>query len=227
MAYACRHPFNMILFLLTSFWIEITIVYGLSSSGCGQELPSGQAIGEVSNVTITSGENPRSYLISIPLTYDQDIPTAVILSYHGGVRTSEDQLVLDGLTSPTFNNYAIVVYPQGIDVRVTNLNLSLCLNQVGELIKPGKGYMARRPGGRDGRRPIYDGCAQRNRKPILRRFKSYFSNRQIRWSRILQHPRMRPRAFPSNRGVRTGFGCVLYQHASVHARLCPDSLLRR
>ncbi|KAJ5669036.1 hypothetical protein N7462_010106 [Penicillium macrosclerotiorum] len=42
-------------------------------------------------------------------------PTPVIFSYHGGVRTAEDELKLDQLTNPEFNDKAIVVYPQGIN----------------------------------------------------------------------------------------------------------------
>lgn len=55
-------------------------------------------------------------MLSIPPNYYPGIPTPVILSYHGGTKTAEDQLELDQLTNPEFNTDAIVVYPQGIDV---------------------------------------------------------------------------------------------------------------
>lgn len=87
-----------------------------STSGCGSNLPSGQAIGSTSNVSITSTGLERSYLIFIPPEYSSDTKTPVIFSYHGGDRTAEDQLKLDGLTSPEFNTHALVVYPQGINV---------------------------------------------------------------------------------------------------------------
>jgi poly(3-hydroxybutyrate) depolymerase len=85
-------------------------------AGCGKSLPSGQVVGTVSNVTISSGGFQRSYLISIPPTYNAYIPTPLILSYHGGVRTALQQLQLDQLTNPEFNTVSMVVYPQGINV---------------------------------------------------------------------------------------------------------------
>lgn len=85
---------------------------------CGDmQLPPGQFIGGVFNVSITSDDIDRSFLISIPPEYHPHIPTPVILSYHGGDRTAESQLQLDQLTNPEFNTRNIVVYPQGIDVR--------------------------------------------------------------------------------------------------------------
>jgi poly(3-hydroxybutyrate) depolymerase len=86
--------------------------------GCGKALPYLQHKGSVSNVTIPSGGYQRSYLVFIPPTYDADIPTPIILSYHGGLRTAEDQLQLDEFTNPEFNTQSFVVYPQGINVRM-------------------------------------------------------------------------------------------------------------
>jgi len=85
-------------------------------AGCGKSLPSGQAVGEVSYVTIQSGGYQRSYNISIPPTYDADVETPLVLSYHGGNKNAEDQMQLDQLNNPNFNNFSIVVYPQGINV---------------------------------------------------------------------------------------------------------------
>jgi poly(3-hydroxybutyrate) depolymerase len=85
-------------------------------AGCGKPLPSGQALGAVSNVTITSGGVQRSYLIFIPPGYNSFIPTPIIFSYHGGVRNASDQLELDQFTNPYFNTVSLVVYPQGINV---------------------------------------------------------------------------------------------------------------
>lgn len=89
----------------------------ISLEGCLKRLPQGQSVGQVANVTITSGGLLRYYLISIPPTYHNELPTPVILSYHGGVRTAEDQLQLDELTNPEFNTNSFVIYPQGINVR--------------------------------------------------------------------------------------------------------------
>ncbi|KUJ13908.1 carbohydrate esterase family 1 protein [Mollisia scopiformis] len=83
-------------------------------AGCGKALPKGQSNGGVSNVTITSDGVERYYLVFVPPTYNPFIPTPLILSYHGGVRTALDQLQLDELTNPEFNTVSMVVYPQGI-----------------------------------------------------------------------------------------------------------------
>ena len=88
-------------------------------AGCGRPLPSGQTVGTVSSVNISSGGVQRSYLISIPSSYKAYVPTPIILSYHGGVRTAEDQLELDQLSNPEFNTVSVVVYPQGINVRLS------------------------------------------------------------------------------------------------------------
>jgi poly(3-hydroxybutyrate) depolymerase len=79
-------------------------------------LPEGQFPGDVANVTIMSSGLQRNYLISIPPSYSADLPSPLIVSYHGGVRTAEDQLQLDQLTNVEFNDYSFVVYPQGISV---------------------------------------------------------------------------------------------------------------
>ena len=89
---------------------------GPSVVGCQKALPQGQSVGGVSNITITSGGLQRNYLISIPPTYLAEVPTSIILSYHGGLRTAEDQLQLDQLTNPEFNTFSFVVYPQGVNV---------------------------------------------------------------------------------------------------------------
>lgn len=91
------------------------------TNGCGKNLPSGQTKGSTSNVTIITSGLERSYLVFIPPDYSSHAETPVIFSYHGGDRTAEDQLELDELTSPEFNTHALVVYPQGIDVRIARL----------------------------------------------------------------------------------------------------------
>lgn len=85
--------------------------------GCYNPLPKGQLTGRVSTIHIKSGGKRRTFLLSIPPEYHSDTPAAAVLSYHGGGRTAEDQLKLDQLTNPEFNSAAIVIYPQGIDVR--------------------------------------------------------------------------------------------------------------
>lgn len=85
-------------------------------SGCWKPLPEAQSPGEVANITLSSGGLLRSYLVFVPPNYNPLVPTPVILSYHGGTQTAEDQLRLDQLTNPEFNTEAFVIYPQGINV---------------------------------------------------------------------------------------------------------------
>lgn len=92
----------------------------ISLEGCLKSLPSGQEVGKVANITITSGGLSRYYLISIPPTYQTGFPTPAILSYHGGNRTPESQLELDQLTNPNFNTHMFVIYPQGFNVCISN-----------------------------------------------------------------------------------------------------------
>ncbi|KAE9376221.1 carbohydrate esterase family 1 protein [Stipitochalara longipes BDJ] len=113
---------QLILIFLTVACLHRTQAHPTSRSifvppltGCGKALPHGQALGSTTNVSISSGGFQRSYLVFIPPTYNSFIPTPLILSYHGGVRTALDQLQLDQLTSPEFNTVSMVVYPQGIN----------------------------------------------------------------------------------------------------------------
>ncbi|KAL3419852.1 hypothetical protein PVAG01_08350 [Phlyctema vagabunda] len=86
-----------------------------SSLHCQKELPDRQSLGGMYNVSIKSGNQQRSYLVSIPECYYSQLAAPVILSYHGGSRDAEYQRDLDQFTNPDFNQFAIVVYPQGIN----------------------------------------------------------------------------------------------------------------
>ncbi len=90
----------------------------LPFSGCGKPLPEGQSPGAVANITISSGGLARNYLLFVPPNYHASLPTPLILSYHGGTKTAQDQLLLDQLTNPEFNTESFVIYPQGINVRI-------------------------------------------------------------------------------------------------------------
>lgn len=85
-----------------------------SVRGCGKALPHGHSPGDIFPVTIMSDGVPRRYIIFVPPSYQLEVPAPIILSYHGGGRTAEEQEQLDQLTSPYFNNDSFVVYPQGL-----------------------------------------------------------------------------------------------------------------
>lgn len=89
------------------------------SSACSKSLPRGVAVGRPNNVTIHSNGIERSYLINIPKSYQSQSSSPLVLSYHGGNRNAISQLELDLFTLPEFNTMnAILVYPQGINVRL-------------------------------------------------------------------------------------------------------------
>ncbi|KAK0630678.1 Alpha/Beta hydrolase protein [Bombardia bombarda] len=68
-------------------------------------------VNTVSNQTI----GDRTYKVFIPPSYSNTRATPVILSYHGGTKTADDQLALDLLTTAFFNTEYIVVYPYGVN----------------------------------------------------------------------------------------------------------------
>jgi len=95
-----------------SLLVALLAVRGAESASAGCNAKSKAKTGQVLNETI----GDRRYLLFVPPSYSPTAPTPVILSYHGGSRTADDQLALDGLTTPFFNTKYIVVYPYGIDV---------------------------------------------------------------------------------------------------------------
>lgn len=83
---------------------------------CSKAIPNGVKIGHTNNVSIISNHVERTYLINIPEGYQEQSSSPLILSFHGGKKTSQLQLELDNFTSPNFNSLnAIMIYPQGIN----------------------------------------------------------------------------------------------------------------
>ncbi|EPE04423.1 ferulic acid esterase [Ophiostoma piceae UAMH 11346] len=82
-------------------------------SGCGKPLSYGQSPSSFHNVTIWSGNLERRFVVFIPPAYDTLRPSQLIVSFHGGTKTAEEQISLDSLTSDDFNAQSIVIYPQG------------------------------------------------------------------------------------------------------------------
>lgn len=87
----------------------ISGVLAAAAAGCGKAAPFD--LGYLSdNQTVLSD---RRYRVFLPSSYNENTATPVILSYHGANRQIEDQVALDGLTTPFFNLDYIVVYLQG------------------------------------------------------------------------------------------------------------------
>jgi len=85
-------------------------------ANCTKALPEGQGPGITSNITISSSGVTRWYLATFPSNYTSVSSVPVIFSFHGGDRNASDQLALSEMSDPEFNDFAIAVYPQGIDV---------------------------------------------------------------------------------------------------------------
>jgi poly(3-hydroxybutyrate) depolymerase len=83
--------------------------------------PPAQLANSSQNQTIClQNGSQRNYTLYLPEDYASGNATAVhplILSYHGGGETPQNQIQLDLLTHPFFNQDAIVAYPSGLDVR--------------------------------------------------------------------------------------------------------------
>jgi poly(3-hydroxybutyrate) depolymerase len=78
-----------------------------------------QAANSAQNQTIClQNGTERNYTLYIPEDYAPGSATLhpLILSFHGGTETPENQMQLDLLTNPFFNTDAVVAYPSGLDV---------------------------------------------------------------------------------------------------------------
>lgn len=97
--------------------LSITTVNASSSLGCGSKFGKGvSAGGDTQTITIKSSGISRSYNLYVPEAYNISSAAPLILSYHGGGQTAEEQEELSQLSNPEFNSEGIAVYPQGIDV---------------------------------------------------------------------------------------------------------------
>ncbi|KAF7959413.1 hypothetical protein EAE96_001033 [Botrytis aclada] len=99
-------------------WAAHSIVRSVTDSqedpSCTKAIPSDITIGQPKNISITSSDVHRSYLIVVPPLFTSQSSTPVIFSFHGGHRNASQQLALDQMTNPEFNNFAITIYPQGV-----------------------------------------------------------------------------------------------------------------
>lgn len=90
----------------------------VASTGCGLPLLSSLTPGGNSvtfNFTSYDG-TIRTHLIYIPYTYNVTSPAPLILSFHGNLGTSAQQEGDSQFSTKLMNQYAIAVYPQGVEV---------------------------------------------------------------------------------------------------------------
>ncbi|APA15788.1 hypothetical protein SS1G_09363 [Sclerotinia sclerotiorum 1980 UF-70] len=85
-----------------------------ASCACTKTIRPDITIGQPKNISIISSNVTRSYLIVVPPLYTNQNLTPVIFSFHGGNRNASEQLTLDQISYPEFNNFSITIYPQGV-----------------------------------------------------------------------------------------------------------------
>ena len=66
---------------------------------------------------IVVGRTTRSYLITVPSTWDRRSPIPLILVFHGAGSDPENMVDATGFTAMAQSRPAIVVYPRGLDRR--------------------------------------------------------------------------------------------------------------
>lgn len=91
------------------------------SAGCGKSLPKHQGAGGSYPTDFTTSDGTqRSYIIHIPSNYDVNRAIPLIFFFHGRTKTAESQEQLSQFSNEAWNPGAIAVYPQGLDVSVSN-----------------------------------------------------------------------------------------------------------
>ena len=87
----------------------------IGTSGCG--IPHSHH-GSAKDFTLFSprGGGTREYRLHLPSLYDPNIPTPVVLSFHGFTRNMRSQEQISQLSNDSFSRETIMVYPQGLGV---------------------------------------------------------------------------------------------------------------
>lgn len=88
----------------------ITALYALLTVAALGSAPLGS--GDYSR-TVSVGNVERSYLVHVPAKYDSQMPSPVILAFHGGGVNASSMIVFSGLNQKSDEEGFIVVYPNG------------------------------------------------------------------------------------------------------------------
>ena len=117
--------------LLSSPVVGAAIIAGQASAGCGKpHIAVGKTIPVTINSTCCSDVAPtRNYTIHLPINYNPDNPTALIISYHGAGETPSYHENESQLSNVSYNPDMIVVYPEGFHVsfRLSHRPMSCCM----------------------------------------------------------------------------------------------------
>lgn len=118
---------KFLLFLTTAVLYTALPSATTKSGGCGKPLPTAQspAGGASHQVHFTQSDGTaRTYLIHIPSNYDVNTAVPLIFSFHGRGKDSAGQEALSQFSNEEWNPDGIAVYPQGIDVSLTDFTYS-------------------------------------------------------------------------------------------------------
>lgn len=113
---------SLSLFLLYAVSVHTTsdqkiIIADEPLTGCNTALPEGVVAGALgTEIPIISHGVSRSYLLHVPLHYDNKSPAPVYFSFHGATKDASEQEGLSQFSDNTLNPDGIAVYPQGQDV---------------------------------------------------------------------------------------------------------------
>ena len=87
------------------------------STGCGiAHEPYQDGESRTYSVNSSGGGGIRQYNIHLPLQYNPNVVHPLMISYHGGTETMEEQEQLSQFSYNSVNPGMIAVYPQGINV---------------------------------------------------------------------------------------------------------------
>lgn len=98
--------------------VDSAAIASRGSAGCGKpHKADGKTRSFTIDSTCCSNVTPtRNYHVHLPTNYNQNNPTALIVSYHGAGETVDDHEKESQLSSGSYNPDMIVVYPEGVDV---------------------------------------------------------------------------------------------------------------
>ena len=82
-------------------------------SGCGAALPAGVVAGSTSSRSVVVAGSNRSYVLHVPVGYEQDNPTALVLNFHGFMSNPEQQNAVSGFVAMSDREGFILATPDG------------------------------------------------------------------------------------------------------------------
>ena len=112
---------------IASAAVDAAFGAGKGSAGCGKFHEAGRESRSASINSTCCGDVTarRNYSIHLPSNYSPEIPTALIVSYHGAGETVKEHEEESQLSEEAYNQDLIVVYPEGVGVSTFSMSLSI------------------------------------------------------------------------------------------------------